>query len=178
MGLMSAVQDLRFASQGPGTSLAITQCFGVAPYFEASRSTAEQFVEEFCRLSPMPSDLLLPQSAIGREVVGPLLRAAGVPTLEVATYTLVTRRPGNDEQRELQVAASAGGYILFMSSSATQATIDTVDERADLECLRVISIGPTTSKTARECGLVVTEEASEHTEEGVLLALQRASARG
>jgi uroporphyrinogen III methyltransferase/synthase len=168
--------DIRFASQGPGTTRAIRECFGVDPFFEASRSSAEEFVEELLHLSSCPRSLLIPQSAIGREVMGPLLRAAGVSVLELITYTMVTQRPPADEQENLRAVAAAGGFILFMSPSAVQATVETVDQREDLDRLRVISIGPTTSKAAQAFGVVVAAEASESTEEGVLRALQRAAA--
>lgn len=167
---------IRFASQGPGTTRAVKECFGADSFFEASRSSAEEFVEELLRLSSCPRSLLIPQSAIGREVMGPLLREAGVSVLEVTTYTMATQRPPADEQESLRAVAAAGGFILFMSPSALQATVETVDRREDLDRLRVVSIGPTTSKAAQAFGVVVAAEASESTEEGVLRALQRAAA--
>jgi uroporphyrinogen-III synthase len=132
---------------------------------------------ELLKLSSAPRSILIPQSAIGREAVGPLLRAGGMSVLEVATYSLFTERPGVEEQEELRQSASLNGYILFMSSSAVRSTVEAVDNRADLERLKVISIGPTTSEAVRESGLTIAEEAREHTEEGILQALQRAASR-
>ncbi len=177
MSLAAIAPAIRFASQGPGTTQAIKECFGIVPFFEASVSTAEGCAEELLRFSTVPHSILIPQSAIGREAVGPLLRAGGVSVLEVATYSLFTERPGAEEQRALREAASLNGYILFMSSSAVRSTVESIEDRADLERLKVISIGPTTSETVRESGLTVTEEASAHTEEGILHALQRAASR-
>jgi len=177
MSLEATYSTIRFASQGPGTTQALKECFGVFPFFEAAVSTAEEFSAELLNLPSATRSILIPQSAIGREAVGPLLRAGGMSVFEVATYSLLTERPGADEQGALREAASLNGYILFMSASAVRSTVETIDDRADLERLHVVSIGPTTSEAVRGSGFTVAEEAREHTEEGILQALQRAASR-
>jgi uroporphyrinogen-III synthase len=161
------------ASQGPGTSDAIEACFGRRPFFESSVSTAEVFAEEFLKLAPLVSGLLVPQSAIGRDVFAPLLKAGGVSVCEFAGYTLMTVTPGEDEQCAISASAAKGGYIIFMSPSAVRATLETCRDQEGLRRLKVISIGPTTSDAVRETGLSLHVEATDHSEEGVLSALNR-----
>ena len=163
--------EFHFASQGPGTSKAIEECFGCRPFFEAALSTAEGFASEFLNLAAHPTEVFVPQSSIGRDALGPLLRAGGVRVCEVAAYSVITSRPDLDEQRDLSHAAAGNGFIVFMSPSAVRATIETCSDRESLEKLRVVSIGPSTSEAIRESGLHVTVEAVEHSEEGVFRAL-------
>jgi len=163
--------EFHFASQGPGTSKAIEECFGCRPFFEAALSTAEGFASEFLNLAAHPSEVFVPQSSIGRDALGPLLRAGGVHVCEVAAYSVITSRPDLDEQRDLSHAAAGNGFIVFMSPSAVRATIETCSDRQSLEKLGVVSIGPSTSEAIRESGLHVTVEAVEHSEEGVVRAL-------
>lgn len=164
--------EFHFASQGPGTSKAIEECFGCTPFFEATLSTAEGFASEFLNLAAHPTEVFVPQSSIGRDALGPLLRAGGVRVCEVAAYSVITSRPDLDEQRDLSHAAAGNGFIVFMSPSAVRATIETCSDRESLAKLRVVSIGPSTSEAIRESGLHVTVEAVEHSEEGVVRALR------
>jgi uroporphyrinogen-III synthase len=164
--------EFHFASQGPGTSKAIEECFGCRPFFEATLSTAEGFASEFLNLAAHPTEVFVPQSSIGRDALGPLLRAGGVRVCEVAAYSVITSRPNLDEQRDLSHAAAGSGFIVFMSPSAVRATIETCSDRESLAKLRVVSIGPSTSEAIRESGLHVTVEAVEHSEEGVVRALR------
>jgi uroporphyrinogen-III synthase len=168
---MRPADEFHFASQGPGTSKAIEECFGCRPFFEAALSTAEGFASEFLNLAAHPSEVFVPQSSIGRDALGPLLRAGGVHVCEVAAYSVITSRPDLDEQRDLSHAAAGNGFIVFMSPSAVRATIETCSDRQSLEKLGVVSIGPSTSEAIRESGLHVTVEAVEHSEEGVVRAL-------
>lgn len=161
------------ASQGPGTSDAIEACFGRRPFFESSVSTAEVFAEEFLKLAPLVSNLLVPQSAIGRDVFAPVLKAGGVCVCEFAAYTLMTVTPVEDEQCAISASAAKGGYIIFMSPSAVRATVETCRDFEGLKRLKVISIGPSTSDAVRDVGLSLHVEATDHSEEGVLNALAR-----
>lgn len=165
--------EIRFASQGTGTSRAIEECFRHKPFFEATLSTAEGFAEEFLKLPARPTEVFIPQSSIGREALAPLLRAGGVSVCEVAAYSLVTACPEQDEQRVIAHAAAVNGCIVFMSPSAVRATIETCSDSESLRRLRVISIGPSTSEAIRGVGLRVTVEATGHSEEGVIGALRR-----
>ena len=169
---MRPADDFRFASQGPGTSRAIEECFGCTPFFEATLSTAEGFASEFLNLAAHPTEVFVPQSSIGRDALGPLLRAGGIHVCEVAAYGVITCCPDSDEQRDLSHAAAGNGFIVFMSPSAVRATIETCSDRESLEKLRVVSIGPSTSEAIRESGLHVTVESVEHSEEGVFRALR------
>jgi uroporphyrinogen-III synthase len=68
-------------------------------------------------------------------------------------------------------ANADGAFILFMSPSAVRATVKSVASREQLTNLKVISIGPSTTRALGEQGLSVYAEAAEHSENGVVHCL-------
>ena len=65
---------------------------------------------------------------------------------------------------------------VFTSSSTVRNLVDLIGGRLELlGGVRVVSIGPVTSGTARELGVAVDVEAVEHTVPGVVDALVRAA---
>jgi len=97
------------------------------------------------------------------------LRGRGAKVDEVALYDTVAvpASPGDID------AALAADYVTFTSSSTVRNFLGLLGphERARADGLRVASIGPITSATAREEGLEVHVEAAEHTIPGLLSAL-------
>lgn len=165
----------RFASQGAGTSSVVAECFGRSVDFESSVSTAEQFATQFIEATKgtTPS-VLIPQSADGRDELGPLLERGGCLVTKVSTYGPVEVVPSAKEREELDRANVEGGFIVFMSPSAVRATVKSVSDVGHLASLSVISIGPSTSRAIIEHSLTVYAEAREHSENGVLQCLSEA----
>jgi uroporphyrinogen-III synthase len=120
--------------------------------------------------------VLVPQSAEGRDVFGPILRKAGIEVSCIATYGLVAVAPSQEEVDAVRACAADDSFIVFMSPSAVRATVENFPDPQHLRCLRAISVGPSTSKALRESGLKVYAEAKEHTEGGVVACLKQISA--
>ncbi len=166
--------EILLAAQGKGTAEAIYSCFGRRPDFLPTVFVAESFAQELARYMDEGSRVFVPQSADGRDVFGPLLRAAGFELETVDTYCIVDA-PLTDELREkIRAVVGREAYIIFMSPSAVRATARAFkDERSTLEALKIVSVGPITSQAAVECGLKVFAEAREQSEDGVLEELNK-----
>ena len=139
----------------------------VAADLVSERFVAESLVEAF---PGGPGRVLLPQAADARPVLAEGLRAKGWQVDVVEAYRTVTGRPS---ESALQAAATAHA-ITFTSSS----TVTGYLEVAGLDAVPpvVASIGPITSRTAKELGVEVTIEADPSTVDGLVEALLRAFA--
>jgi uroporphyrinogen III methyltransferase/synthase len=131
------------------------------------RFVAESLVDAF----PAGSGrVLLPQAAGARPVLADGLRAKGWHVDVVEAYRTVTGRPSEAALR----AAATAHAITFTSSS----TVTGYLEVAGLDAVPpvVASIGPITSRAAKELGVDVTIEADPSTVDGLVEALLRAFA--
>jgi len=166
--------SISLAAQGKGTAEAIEVCFKRKPDFLPTVFVAEDFARELARAMNEESRVFVPQSADGRDVFGPTLRACGFEVETVDTYCIVDA-PLTDELRaKIRDLAGLEAYVIFMSPSAVRATVRAFrEERTTLEALQIVSVGPVTSQAVRDCGLQVFAEAIEHSEDGVLEKLEQ-----
>ena len=103
------------------------------------------------------------------------LEARGARVDEVELYEAVPEPVAPADR----AAALAADYVTFTASSTVRSFVGLLDadERARLAAgPRVVSIGPITSATAREEGLTVHAEATEHTIPGLVAALREDAA--
>lgn len=162
----------RIATQGSGTSESVRRVFGREADLESTSGTAEVFARQIGDRLGGRGRVLVPQSAEGRDVFGPLVRAEGNEVVCIATYGLSRVSPTQSEIEGVMECDPSQSCIVFMSPSAVRATAESFPDLERLRSLRVISIGPTTSKAVRECGLRVFAEATEHSEDGVLRCIK------
>lgn len=176
MGCDLSSTQVRIAAQGPGTSEAVRKIFNREVDLESSISTAEVFGEQLSLRLGGTGMVLIPQSADGRDVLGPILRSGGNEVLSLSTYELVTITPSEAEIEAVRSCTPENSYIVFMSPSAVRATAERFPDIGYLRHLRAISVGPSTSKALREAGCTVFAEAKEHTEGGVVACLRKMAA--
>lgn len=121
------------------------------------------------------SRILLPRAEIARPVLPEALTERGAEVVEVAAYRTV---PDDREAHEARRRIEAGevDLITFTSSSTVRNFVDLLGARTG--GARVASIGPITSRTARELGLTVDIEARAFTVEGLLGAIVDRQQRG
>lgn len=162
----------RLAAQGPGTSEAVRAIFQREVDIESPIAVAEVFAEQLAHRLGGTGRVLVPQSADGRDVFAPIVRESGVQVTTVSTYGLVTVTPNDAEIAAVRALVPDESFVVFMSPSAVRATVETFPDPEHLKCLRVVSIGPVTSKAVRDAGLKVFAEAKEHTESGVVGCLR------
>ncbi len=164
-----SLKGLLLASQGKGTAEAINECFGRKPDFVPSVFVAEEFAREFAPKIRAGQRVLVPQSADGRDLLGPSLRVVGKDAHSFSLYSLVPVSADAERIQALRDLSNETTVVIFMSPSAVRAAVQQAGET--LAKKRVLSIGPITSQAVRKAGLTLWREAREHSEEGVLSAL-------
>jgi uroporphyrinogen III methyltransferase/synthase len=111
--------------------------------------------------------VLLPRAAVARDVVPVELKRRGAQVDVVEAYRTAAPERGFD-------LAEKPDWITFTSSSTVQNFV-AVAGTAALAEVKVASIGPVTSATARKLGIEVTVEASVFTVDGLVDAILRAA---
>lgn len=160
-----------FAAQGTGTAQAVRECFGRKPDFIPSVFVAEEFANEFARRIS-DERVLVPQSAEGRDVLVPTLLRLGKKAASFNLYCLRRRELEAEIKRAFSALDNDTTFVVFMSPSAVRAAVEEVG--VDLKGKKIVSVGPITSSALRKAGLSVWREAVEHSEDGVLQALEGA----
>ena len=173
LGIELQGSQARLAAQGPGTSWAVREVFHREVELESPIALAEVFAEQLVHRIGDGGRVLVPQSAEGRDLFAPIVRRGGSEVVCIATYGLVTTQPNADEIAAVRDVSPEDSYVVFMSPSAVVATVETFPDPEHLKCLRVVSIGPVTSKAVRDAGLKVFAEAREHSEAGIVECLAK-----
>ena len=167
--LASATQRAKIAAQGSGTAKAVSECLNRVPDFTPSVFVAEEFAREFARVLPPKRAVIVPQSADGRDLLAPTLRAEGFSASAIDIYKLVTNSINEESLDSYRRFVKERAAIVFMSPSAVTAAVRVLG--GDLGTDKVVSIGPITTQAIRQAGLTVWREAQEHSEDGVLKVL-------
>ncbi len=159
----------RIAAIGPATKAALEEL-----HLKVDRM-GEEFVAESLLGSLSDQDLegrriLLPRAEVARDTLPAGLRARGAQVDVVAAYR--TQAPENlaERARDLLADPHKPDWITFTSSSTVQNLVAAIGAPA-LARIRVASIGPVTSATARAMGLQVAVEASRFDENGLIDAI-------
>ena len=112
--------------------------------------------------------ILLPRAAVARDLVPAALRERGAIVDVVEAYRTVA--PEDAAARALEILEQKPDWITFTSSSTVKNFLAAAGREA-LQGVKIASIGPITSATAREHGLTVDVEANPHTVQGLVEAL-------
>ena len=112
--------------------------------------------------------VLLPRAAVARDLVPVELTRRGAIVDVVEAYRTVI--PEDASARAREVLVRKPHWITFTSSSTVK---NFVAAAGAVSGIRVASIGPITSATARELGLTVDVEADTHTVPGLVAAIER-----
>lgn len=160
----------RVAAIGPATAQAVERLHlkvDVVP----EAFVAEGLAAAFAPFELNGRKMLLARAAEGRDLVHEALRLQGAQVDIVATYRNVIPSAAPVRAREL-FAARRPDWVTFTSSSTVKNLLSMVD-RAAIAGAKLASIGPATSATMRQHGLVVHAEAAPHTIEGLVQAIIR-----
>ena len=121
--------------------------------------------------------MLLPAADIGRDELEKGLTEMGADVSRLAVYRNVAAAGVGEKAK--QAFIDGVDVVTFTSSSTVRNLADMLDgDKSALESSFIACIGPVTSATARELGLRVDLEASEHTVEGLVDALTNHFAAG
>ncbi|MGZ4683791.1 MAG: uroporphyrinogen-III C-methyltransferase [Acidimicrobiales bacterium] len=168
--LLAALRDgrdlagVRVAAIGPGTAEAL-RAGNIVADLVPDRFVAESLLEAFPAPPADGGRVLLARAAVARDVLPDGLRAAGWQVDVVDAYR-TEAAPIDEDMR----AAVAGAEVITFTSSST---VDRFVEAFGVDAVPriVASIGPVTSATARDHGLTVAVEATDHSIPGLVDAL-------
>jgi uroporphyrinogen III methyltransferase / synthase len=154
---------------GPATAAAVE-----ALHIKVDRMPKEYVAESL--LEALASDdlagkrVLLPRAAVARDLVPVELTRRGAIVDVVEAYR--TGLPEDAAGRVREVLARNPTWITFTSSSTVKNFVAVAGTEA-LAGVRIASIGPITSATAREFGLTVDVEADPHTNSGLVAGIEQ-----
>jgi uroporphyrinogen III methyltransferase/synthase len=114
--------------------------------------------------------VLLPRAAVARDLVPVELRSRGARVDVVEAYRTVVPDDAPDRAREAFSERKRPAWVTFTSSSTVKNFLAVAGKEA-LRGVRIATIGPVTSATARAHGLEVAVEATPFTTEGLVAAI-------
>lgn len=166
------LSDVRLCAIGPRTKEEL-EMRGLMVDYVPGEYRAEEIVEGL-RGKVLPGDrVLLPRADIARKLLPRALEEMGAVVHEVVAYRTVL---GDGDAAAIRQALADGevSVVTFTSSSTAQNFVKLLGEEGLpqlMEKVTVASIGPITSRTARELGLRVDIEAKEYTINGLVQAM-------
>ena len=173
--LLEVVNDARdfgrakVAAIGPATA-EVLKAANILPDLVPARYVAEALLEELLEAGSETSKALIARAAVARDVLPEGLRAAGWEVDVVEAYR--TKEAEVSDAARAQIASS--DVITFASPSAVEqfakSGLAATEKHPSLPI--VACIGPITAAAARKHGLEVAVEASRHTANGLLEALE------
>lgn len=165
-----AFAGVRVAAIGPATAAALA-ARGIAADYVPDTFTSEATAEGFKRFDISGSRMLMPRADIATDVLSNGLRNQGALVDDITAYRTVVPADAAAQAREV-LASGTVDTVTFTSSSTVRNLVGLLEgDMALLNGVRIASIGPVTSATARELGLHVGIEAIEHTVPGLVAAL-------
>lgn len=155
---------------GPATARSLQER-GIVADFMPSTYTSEAVATGFAEAGVDGQRVLLPRADIATDTLSNGLREAGAALDEVDAYRTIVPPSAAAKAREL-LGGDKVDVVTFTSSSTVRNLVSLIDgDLSLLKGIKVVSIGPVTSETAKELGVNVDVEASEHTVAGVVAAL-------
>lgn len=132
-----------------------------------AQATGEAIVAELAQHDLRGVRILLARARAGRPELPEGLRRAGAIVDDVALYDTVRAAV----EPEAVAAALDAHDIVLTAPSGAEALVDLVGQGRDVG-LRIVTIGPTTSATARRLGLTVASESTEQSVDGLIAAIR------
>ncbi|HYL37213.1 MAG TPA: uroporphyrinogen-III C-methyltransferase [Bryobacteraceae bacterium] len=134
---------------------------------------AESLVRAFSSQALSGKRMLLPRAAVARDLIPAELSKLGAHVDVVEAYRNVVPAEAAEHARQIFSAGQKPDWITFTSSSTVHNLIAAAGGES-LQGVRIASIGPVTSETARAHGLTVHAEARQFTLDGLVEAILEA----
>jgi uroporphyrinogen III methyltransferase/synthase len=159
----------RICAIGPATRAAV-EALHLRVDLMGKEYVAEGLLEAFAAHDLAGKRVLLPRAAVARDLVPAELarRDAHVDVVEAYRSAIPDDLPGR--AREIFGGPRLPHCITFTSSSTVQNFVAAAGAQS-LAGVKVASIGPITTRTARDLGIEVTAQAREFTIDGLLAAI-------
>lgn len=155
---------------GPATQSALENK-GLRVTFVPEEYRAEKIIEGLASRVLPGQSVLLARAEEARDILPESLKALGADVWDVPAYKTVLGQ-ANKEELQALLRDKLIQAVTFTSSSTVRNFLQLLDhDRSLLEGVKIFSIGPITSATARELGLTVYREAEKYTIKGLVQAL-------
>jgi uroporphyrinogen III methyltransferase / synthase len=152
---------------GPATRAAV-EALHLKVDLMGKEYVAEGLLDAFADYDLSGKRVLLPRAAVARDLLPAELARRGAQIDVVEAYRTVI--PEDASARVREGLAAQPDWITFTSSSTVQNLVAVADPAA-LHGVKLASIGPVTSKTARSLGLTIAAEAQPYTIDGLVAAI-------
>jgi len=160
---------LKICTIGPATRKAV-ETFHLLVDLVPREFRAEGVLEAFDGKLTTADRILLPRAEVAREVLPERLAALGIPLEVVPAYRTVQGQAEKERLIEM-LSQKQLDMVTFTSSSTVTNFVQLIgkDQLTELiSGVKIASIGPITSATARSLGLNVDIEAEEYTIDGLI----------
>jgi len=172
-----ALGQVRIAAIGPATAEKVKELH-LKVDLQPKDAVSEAVLEEFKAIGSIENlKFLLPRADIATDALPAGLNAMGAIVDEVEAYRTVLETDDPTGARE-RLRREGGDFLTFTSSSTVEnfcKLLDTPKLVGSFPAMKIASIGPVTSTTAKKLGLTVHVEATEHTIPGLVEAILKAS---
>jgi uroporphyrinogen III methyltransferase/synthase len=157
---------------GPKTAESLTS-FGINPDFVPDVFTGAELAQQLAGFTDLRNKkILLLRSQIASPELTDSLTKAGARVEDIAVYTIKTSSAETAELIE-QINSGVVGFLTFTSPSTVQAFFERFDpELIKSNKIKIVSIGPVTTKQIENTGLTVHIEAKTHTIAGLINAMK------
>ncbi len=163
----------RICAIGPATRRAVERLH-LKVELMPEEYVAESLLEAFAGHDLAGKRILLPRAAVARDLVPAELARRGARVDVVEAYRSVIPEDAAARARTIFTEGRKPDWITFTSSSTVKNFVEAAGAAA-LDRIRIASIGPVTSATARKLGLAVAVEAKPYTIDGLVAAILAAS---
>jgi uroporphyrinogen III methyltransferase / synthase len=159
----------RICAIGPATRRAV-ESLHLKVDLMPEEYVAESLVKAFAGMSLQGARVLLPRAAVARDLIPVELAKLGAHVDLVEAYRNAPPPKAPELVRAMFAAADKPDWVTFTSSSTVK-NLASIAGKDALEGVRVASIGPVTSETARSLGLTIDTEAKQFTIDGLIQAI-------
>lgn len=159
----------RICAIGPATAAAL-KTLHLKVDLMPQEYVAESVVAAFEKIVLEGARILLPRAAVARDLIPKELEKRGARVTVVEAYRTAPAREAKWPE------GLRADWVTFTSSSTVE-NFHSLYGKEKLDGVRVASIGPVTSATARRLGIEVAVEAREHTVDGLVEAMLEAALR-
>ncbi|MBI1370457.1 MAG: uroporphyrinogen-III C-methyltransferase [Planctomycetes bacterium] len=166
---------VKIAVIGDATAAAM-RAMGLRPDLVPTQFVAESLAADLIAQGPVAGErILMLRADIARPVLAQKLADAGASVDDVSIYETKTSAALPDEVIEA-LREKKVDYVTFTSSSTASNFVELLGkDREILEFVKIASIGPITSQTARNLGLDVHIEATTYNIDGLIAAIVAAA---
>ncbi|MDX2151101.1 MAG: uroporphyrinogen-III synthase [Bryobacteraceae bacterium] len=165
----------RLCAIGPATRAAL-EALHLKVDIVPDEYVAESLLAAFEGVPLRGQRVLLPRAAVARDLIPAAFAERGASIDVVEAYRTVVPEESAARAREIFAAPPRPDWVTFTSSSTVKNFLALAGHEA-LQRVKVASIGPVTSETARRHGVEVTVEAREYTIDGLVDAITLAAGR-